>query len=167
MSDRMETLPHETWRSDTYILKLLTAAVAGAIAVFIWWRLWAFMLTHLGYRVLTSNWFVSSTDMKHDPTHANKIFFALFDSSYACIGGLLVSAALGYCLRLRWPMVWAVFLGAVAISVRELASTAPEVDTYMLRFPIAYAFALTSALGFFAGSRLSARRESISNTRDS
>jgi len=135
-------------------LKLPVIALTGAVTAIVWLRWWSIAMTSVGYSVLTSCWFISLTDLTHNRVQATDRFFSWFDSVYAGIGGLLVSFVLACILRVTPSIAWVAFTMAALGGASNLASSHPEMSTFMVRFPTPYVFLLLSALGFYVGSKL-------------
>jgi hypothetical protein len=111
-------------------------------------------MTSVGYRVLTSSWYISLTDLPHNRTRASDIFFSWFDSIYAGVGGLIISLIAACALRVPPFLAWGAFCMAAIGCTTSLATNHPELNTFMIRFPTLHAFLFFSAVGFYAGSLL-------------
>ena len=135
-------------------LKVPLVAVVGAIATIIWLREWSVAMTGLGYRVLTSSWYISLTDLPRNRAHAGDLFFSWFDSVYAGVGSLATSIIAAWALRVPPFLAWAAFSMAAIGCASSLARSHPELNSFMIRFPTLHTFLFFSALGFYVGSLL-------------
>jgi hypothetical protein len=147
-------------------LKLPIVVIVGSIAAIIWLRGWSLAMTHVGFGVLTSSWFIALTDLPHNPTHASDLFFSWFDSVYAGVDGLVISLGVACALRVPPFLAWLGFCMAAIGCAGSIATSHPELPMFMIRFPTLHAFLFSSALGFYAGS-LCALRSRVSNNGSS
>jgi hypothetical protein len=142
-------------------LKLPIVAIVGGIAAIIWLRGWSLAMTHVGFGVLTSSWFIALTDLPHNPARASDLFFSWFDSVYVGVEGLVISLGVACALRVPPFLAWAGFSMAAIGCASSFATSHPELNTFMIRFPTLHAFLFCSALGFYLGSLLRPPQSSI------
>ncbi len=146
----------------TYPLKrdIVIATFGGVVVAWVWISVWGLSIQYIWFPTFREHW----SSLGGGNPEATRIYSSAFDVVVSIVVAIVLCTPIAYALRSHYRLHWSVFILSVfgSMLVPMLFDDTPFVAAiFLIGQPMFWAFAITSALGFWLASRLREKRSAV------